>query len=593
MHKLPGLWTARPFGWQKVVLDFFLLLLLLRVVRRERIQVIHAHNLEGPLLAYVVRFLTGVPVVYHAHNALTDELPCYFYSGWARRLARRIGVFLDHRIARWADYSIALSDRLAAFLAVRGAGGRIVTVPPGIGHIPSNGRPATRREGGPLIMYAGNLDPYQNLGCLLEGFDRVCAAEPRARLVLVTHKAAYAQNRQRALLANRAGVVLRPVATFAAAARDLRQADVLICPRSSWSGFPIKVLNYMALGRPVVQARGSAHVIEDGVNGLLFAENDPISLAKAVLRVVRDPALAMRLGCEAKSTVRGRFAWPNLLPRVQEVYDCVVEDRERGGGPRRRIAKPMEPMMKKTPKRVGSGEPLARSLNLVGTALLIASIAGCSPSRPENIVPLPPLSVAGAPGTGTAGNLYRLQPGDVLRVKFLYHPELDVKIPVGPDGTVAIQEAGEIMAQGKTADELAGEIQKASSKNLRDPAVSVIVAEVGPRKIYVGGEVRLPGPVIYREGMTPLQAILDRGGFTEVAQSDNVLHGTIKDNNYEFTRIDLSKNIDTGAPDMTALQVNDVIYVPRNFIGDANAVVRLYVRGLLPTIPRVGVGVTP
>jgi glycosyltransferase involved in cell wall biosynthesis len=366
--KLPGLWTARPFGWQKAALDFLLLLLLLRVVRRERIQVIHAHNLEAPLLAYAVRLLTGVPVVYHAHNALTDELPCYFCSRWARRLARHIGAFLDHRIARWADYSIALSDRLAAFLAVRGAAGRVATVPPGIGHVPSNGRPAARRDVGPLIMYAGNLDPYQNLGCLLEGFDRVCAAEPRARLVLVTHKGAHPQNRQRALLANRAGVAVRSVATFAAAARELRRADVLICPRTSWSGFPIKVLNYMALGRPVVQARGSAHVIEDGVNGLLFAENDPISLARAVLRVVRDPALALRLGCEAKNTVRGRFAWSQLLPRVQEVYESVVEDRHGGGGPGRRVAKPTEQTVKRTPKRVGSGEPLARSLSLVGPA---------------------------------------------------------------------------------------------------------------------------------------------------------------------------------------------------------------------------------
>ena len=35
------------------------------------------------------------------------------------------------------------------------------------------------------------------------------------------------------------------------------------------------------------------------------------------------------------------------------------------------------------------------------------------------------------------------------------------------------------------------------------------------------------------------------------------------------------------------------IYVPRTFIGDANAFVRLYIRGLIPTIPRASIGVTP
>jgi hypothetical protein len=45
-----------------------------------------------------------------------------------------------------------------------------------------------------------------------------------------------------------------------------------------------------------------------------------------------------------------------------------------------------------------------------------------------------------------------------------------------------------------------------------------------------------------------------------------------------------------GSPELTTLAVNDVIYVPRTFIGDANAFVRLYIRGLMPTTPRLGIG---
>ena len=93
----------------------------------------------------------------------------------------------------------------------------------------------------------------------------------------------------------------------------------------------------------------------------------------------------------------------------------------------------------------------------------------------------------------------------------------------------------------------------------------MIVAELGPRKVYVGGEVRLPGVVLYRDGMTPMQAILDRGGFTEVARIDSVLHVTSKGNTVEATRLDFSKEIIQGSPELTALAVNDVIYVPQNF----------------------------
>ena len=46
-------------------------------------------------------------------------------------------------------------------------------------------------------------------------------------------------------------------------------------------------------------------------------------------------------------------------------------------------------------------------------------------------------------------------------------------------------------------------------------------------------------------------------------------------------------------PEQATLGVYDVIYVPRTFIGDANAFVRLYIRGLMPTMPRVGIGFQP
>jgi len=168
-----------------------------------------------------------------------------------------------------------------------------------------------------------------------------------------------------------------------------------------------------------------------------------------------------------------------------------------------------------------------------------------------------------------------------------------VKVQIDPDGNIAIPGVGELQARGKTADELATDIETLASTNLREPKVTVIVAELGPRKVYVGGEVRLPGAVVYRVGMTPLQALMDRGGFTEVARTDSVLHISSKGTSVAATRLDFSGELKNGSPELTTLAVNDVIYVPRTFIGDADAFVRLYIRGLMPTMPRLGVGFTP
>jgi protein involved in polysaccharide export with SLBB domain len=470
-------------------------------------------------------------------------------------------------------------------------------VPPAAARTAIPEHAANGRDHGPLVMYAGNLDPYQDLECLLEGFGRLRSIEPRARLVIVTHRAAHPSTAARAgALAGAAGVSVREVNSFAAAQRELAKADVLVCPRRSWSGFPIKVLNYMTLGRPIVHARESAHAIEDGVTGVLFDAGDPSALARAVVRLVRDPALAQALGRHARATARERYGWGRVLAGLQQVYERV--DRHRDGRGRR---PPREQEMEygmntethgvegRKPVRTPGAHRPQRRMRLA-PALLVGLLFGCAAQTTD--APLPPVGEPLSANLAESGQ-YRLEPGDVLRVKFIYQPEMDVKVEIDPDGNIAIPGVGELQAKGKTAEELATDIETLSSQNLRDPEVTVIVAQLGPRKIYVGGEVRLPGPVNYRVGMTPMQAILDRGGFTEVARIDSVLHVTSKGNSVEATRLNFNDEINKGSPELNILAVNDVIYVPRTFIGDANAFVRLYIRGLMPTMPRLGVGLNP
>mgnify|MGYP005861104747 CR=1 FL=1 len=204
---------------------------------------------------------------------------------------------------------------------------------------------------------------------------------------------------------------------------------------------------------------------------------------------------------------------------------------------------------------------------------------------------LPPLDAPLPLPPGQAAP-YRIKPGDLLRVKFLYHPELDVKTLVRPDGSITLQMGGDIHAAGLTAEELTREIVERTKDRLREPEVSVLVAQTADLKVYVMGEVRVPGIVPYREGMTPLQAIADRGGFLDTARVDSVLRLSPGEEEYQGTRLDLAQALRSGSPEDVELRPGDILYVPRTFIGDVNAFVRLYIRGLLPVEPRVGAGTT-
>ena len=329
VHRIrPPRFVGSPTGlsWRKIILDLCVAWTLYRVVRRERIQVIHAHNYEGPLISYPIRRLTGVPVVYHSHNALSDEIGSYFRPGWRRWIAQRVGEVLDRQVPRRADFSIALTPELEGFLRAHGVmGERVATIPPSAsaGTLPEGGSGGADPFAGRfVVMYAGNLDPYQDLDVLLQGFERFRAQVTGALLVVVTHDVEWrrcAGGRLQWLVQTGAARVVVAQA-YATVRRLLVRAEVLVCPRSSWSGFPIKLINYMAAGRPLVVAAGSAKGVVDGETGLIFRNRDEQGLAAALQRLFDDDALRCRLGANARVAVDAAQARACTVPRLVGIY---------------------------------------------------------------------------------------------------------------------------------------------------------------------------------------------------------------------------------------------------------------------------------
>jgi 1,2-diacylglycerol 3-alpha-glucosyltransferase len=331
VHRVPGRPGATvpiPLGWSKVLMDLRLAVILHRVVRRERIQVMHAHNYEGPLVSYAIRRLTGVPVVYHSHNALSDELEYYFRPGWRRVVANRLGRLLDRLVPRRADFVIALTPELGRFLCERGVAlRRLAVIPPAVTQAPMAQGPVCRSadsfDGRFVVMYSGNLDPYQDLEVLCEAFEQFRKGVSQALLVVVTHDINWERRAGRSLqaLLENDGARGLAVKLFSQVRGLLSRADVLVCPRSSWSGFPIKLINYMAAGRPVIAAEGSAKGIIDGENGLVFRNRDVAGLAAALRRLFADAALRQRLGDRARAASAAFGDRMQAVGQIERVYD--------------------------------------------------------------------------------------------------------------------------------------------------------------------------------------------------------------------------------------------------------------------------------
>lgn len=221
----------------------------------------------------------------------------------------------------------------------------------------------------------------------------------------------------------------------------------------------------------------------------------------------------------------------------------------------------------------------------LGCALALAGCAKKAPVEPA------PAVIFAPPPVATPGPTYRLGTGDELHVRFTFQPELSEQVPVRPDGRISLATTGELEVVGLTPTELEKVIIERSSARLRNPEVTVIVTKVGEQRVYVGGEVVRPGFVTLRPDMTILQAVLQAGGFQRTAKLDSVLLMTPDDDGrYAAARVDMQQVVEDGVPERIRLHPNAVVYAPPSWIGEMNDVVDLYVRGLIPVLPRVGVG---
>src|SRR4030095_3961620 len=157
---------------------------------------------------------------------------------------------------------------------------------------------------------------------------------------------------------------------------------------------------------------------------------------------------------------------------------------------------------------------IGNSPNLLLVAFLV--IVACSPVG--NIPEINPEQLAKRVNQPPPTELtYRLVPYDTITVRVTYHPEQDPKGPIAipPDGQITLDATGAVQAAGRTPEELGKEIAAKSSTHLRNPEVLVTVTQFAPRKIYVGGQVKSPGIAQFQGEMTQLQAILDRGGYSD------------------------------------------------------------------------------
>jgi glycosyltransferase involved in cell wall biosynthesis len=330
--RVPGLQDIRPgFSLKKVVSDVLMVGSCLRLIRRTRYDLIHAVE-ESAFIAAAMRALSGVPYVYDMDSSLAEQLvDAYPALRFAFPALRRMEALAVRRSSGVLTVCAALQDVALAHdpdqLVGRVEDTTLLSDPRAA---TGNGRSLPPSDGGPVAMYVGNLESYQGIDLLLEGFRHTLSRVPDAKLVIVGGReqdiAHYRGRAERlGILASVVFTGPRPIGMLP---ELLRQADVLVSPRLRGLNTPMKIYSYLDSGSAVLATRLRTHtqVLDDGMAYLV--EPEPIAFGSGLAELMADPELRARLASSAKAYVQ-REHTPQAARRKLEAFYTSMESRVR------------------------------------------------------------------------------------------------------------------------------------------------------------------------------------------------------------------------------------------------------------------------
>jgi len=299
----------------KIVLDARVLVRAASLLREDagRYDAIQGFE-EGAWLARALSRLFGVPFVYDMDSDIETQLGESRGFRWLLPLARRI----DHAAVREALAVLTVCATLSERVRRLAPGKPVFQIEDAPNVTEFADHEVARAEivcrwrlpAGPLIVYTGNLEPYQGVELLVRAAPLVGAQRPDALFLIVggeNGQVASLREVATAIGASERVMLLgaRPESEMAA---FLAAADVLVSPRSLGTNTPLKLYAYLLSGRPVVATDRPVHTQLLSGEEAALAPPTPAGLAAAILAVLGDPQGAARIARNAARLVKERYS---------------------------------------------------------------------------------------------------------------------------------------------------------------------------------------------------------------------------------------------------------------------------------------------
>ncbi|HEU0250958.1 MAG TPA: glycosyltransferase family 4 protein [Solirubrobacteraceae bacterium] len=325
---------------------------VLRRLRKERFDAVIVCNPPDFLIQLARPFARrGAGLVFDLHDPSPELFEAIFHR---RGLIHRVLVALERSAERTADVVMTVNEPCAEL--VRGRGGVpadrvfvLVTCPDPRRFYPVEPRPELRRGKEHLVLWLGRMSRKENLPLLIDAAEELVHNQGRDDLAFAIVGYGNVREELEAEIERRglAEAVFLPGAADGDLLRGwLQTADVCVSlddhsPMNDRS-LMIKVMEYMAMGKAVVQFPLREMQRVCGSATLYAASGDARDLAEKIRELIDDPAYRRQLGEEARALVESDLNWPAQVPTLLAALERAISLR---GG------KPPPTEQKQAPKR--------------------------------------------------------------------------------------------------------------------------------------------------------------------------------------------------------------------------------------------------
>ena len=324
----------------KLIIDVLLAIKSLQTTLAFRPNVIHAHLHEGALIGGILSRLLHVPLVFDFQGSLTSEMVDHQFIAGQGVLFKLLH-WLELRIDRLPRHILTSSQNAANLLTnqVHIPANKVTVLQDCVQldtFLPIGDAAAAQSEdelraqlniprGRRIIIYIGLLDEYRGTRMLLQAAQQLLQRGRDLHFVVI----GFPNIERYQSMARELGIADRMVfpgrVPYEDVPRWLALGDVAVEPKMSATEAAGKVLNYMAMGLPVVAFDIPVMHEYLGEYGVFAPLGDAARFANEIEKLLDDPQRARTIGLALRDRARQLFSWEQAGRTIERVYESVLE----------------------------------------------------------------------------------------------------------------------------------------------------------------------------------------------------------------------------------------------------------------------------